>query len=63
MSTKPCGICPACLGQTKTPNECDRVLERKLLKSMSPIFALLVDPNIPPHKTYRELMGRDETNS
>ena len=59
VSEAKCGTCPACRKQGGR-TECDRVLEARLLESMAPIFGLLTDPTIPAHRSFRELMTREE---
>ena len=58
--TPPCGTCPACTGELQGNNECDRVLEARLLDDprLSDLFAILSDPSIPPPMPVRELPVR-----
>ena len=49
QAAPPC-TCPACTGQLQGNNECDRVLEVRLLDDprLSDLFAILSDRSIPP---------------
>ena len=56
----PCGTCPVCTGELQGHNECDRVLEARLLDDpqLSDLFAILSDRSIPAPEPRRGLQKR-----